>query len=795
MPANHIYQFGPFRLDTQGPLLFSAGERISLTPKAAEILVLLIEGYGRILSKEELLEKVWPDCTVEEGNLASNISLLRRTLGNSDTDVPYIETIPKRGYRFLAPVHVVEDPAGAAELVSSLEAESARTLAPTPTGDAALARVGFRPGGVSGDWARSLHWKILTPFAVIVGVLAMGAYFYFHRPPMLTEKDTIVLADFDNRTGDSTFDDTLGQALDVSLRQSPYLNVLSDAKAEAILRMMTQPPKTHLTPGIVRELCQRANGKVYVGGSIATMGSRYVIGLTAVDCASGDVLVQEQTVAEGKEKVLDALGQAASRMRTKLGESLPSVQKFDAPLSQETTASLAALKAFSLGLRTEREKGTLAALPFYQRAIELDPNFARAMQSAGVAYSNLGQADRANEYLTRAFHQRDHASEWEKLNITAGYYLNGSGDLDKAAEALREWEESYPRDDIPAGNLGYLYCERGQWQLALEETQRSLQLDTDSVISYENLAQILLALGRNDEARRAYMDARARKLDDVGLRVDRYALAFLESDSKVMGEQAAWFADKPEFADEILDLEQETEAYAGHLEKARELTRRAVDSAVRADNRASAAIWELEGAYREEIFGEADAREHAIAAIKLAPESSETEEFAAFVLAGTGGSDRAESLMRDLQKHFPSRTMLRFYWLPITRAQIALVKGRPKDAIKTLEEARPVELGLPLATQSPPCLYPVYVRGEAYLAAGQGTEAAAEFQKLIDHRGITWACATGVLAHVGLARAHVLKGDATEARAAYQDFFALWKDADPDIPVLKQAKSEYAKLQ
>ncbi len=485
---------------------------------------------------------------------------------------------------------------------------------------------------------------------------------------------------------------------------------------------------------------------------------------------------------------------AASKLRKELGESLASVQKFDAPLSQETTPSLAALKAFSLGLRTEREKGTLAALPFYQHAVELDPSFARAIQSAGIAYSNLGQADRANEYLSRAFQQREHASEREKLMITAGYYLNGIGDLDKAAEAMREWEDSYPRDDIPTGNLGFLYCQKGQWRSAAEETQKSLQLDPDSVISYENLAQTFLALERYDDARKAYQDARARKLDDVGLHVNRYALAFLESDSKVMAEQAAWFADKPEFADEIFDLEQETEAYAGHLQKARELTRRAVDSAVRADNKPSAAIWELEGAHREELFGEAGARELAIAATNLAPESFEAEEFAAFVLAGSGDSNRAESLIRDLQKRFPSRTMLRSYWLPTTRAQMALAKGKPQDAIKALEEAEPVELGIPLSTQNPPCLYPVYVGGEAYLAAGMGAAAAAKFQELIGHRGITWGCATGVLAHVGLARAHALVGDTAKARAAYQHFFALWKNADSDIPILKQAKAEYAKL-
>jgi serine/threonine protein kinase/Tfp pilus assembly protein PilF len=650
-------------------------------------------------------------------------------------------------------------------------------------------------GVVSAGSQNPLLWRILTPLAVLFAVLALGAYAYLKRPTtMLSKKDTIVLAEFDNKTGDPAFDDTLGQALGVSLRQSPYLNVLSDEKVEALSGMMRQPAETRDQPKVIFELCQRANSKAYIRGSIANLGSQYVIGLAAVNCASGDVLAQEQIVASEKEKVLDALGKTASKLRTELGESLPSVRRFDAPLAQETTPSLAALKAFSLGLGTEREKGTLAALKFYERAVELDPNFASAIESVGIVYSNLGQADRASEYLTRAFHQRNRASERERLHITAQYYLSGIGDLDKAVEALQEWKQSYPLDDIPVGNLGLLYVEKGQWQLAMEETQRSLQLDPDGVISYENLAQVFLALERYDDARRVLQAARARNLDDVGIHMNRYGLAFLESDPKVMAEQVAWFADKAEFADLILALEQETYAYAGRLQKAREQTRRAVDSALRSDNKASAAIWALEGAYREEIFGESDAREQAMAAMKLAPQSSEAEEFAAFVLAGSGDSKHAEALVHDLEKRFQSRTLLRSYWLPTIRAQIALAQNRPQEAVQALEAAEHVELGVPLSTQGPPCLYPAYVRGEAFLAAGHGTEAATEFQKLLDHRGITWGCATRALAHVGLARAYALKGEAAKARAAYQDFFTLWKDADPDVPILKEAKAEFAKL-
>ncbi|HWW13659.1 MAG TPA: protein kinase [Candidatus Dormibacteraeota bacterium] len=639
-------------------------------------------------------------------------------------------------------------------------------------------------------------WRILIPVALLTAVLAGAGYFYSaHHGAKLTEKDTIVVGDFANSTGDPIFNDTLKQALGVSLRQSPFLNVLSDDRVAGTLKMMTRPVDTQLTPEVAREVCQRADSKAYIAGSIASLGGQYVVGLKALNCLNGDVLAQEQATAAGKEKVLDALGEAASNLRTQLGESLASVQKFDTPLLQETTSSLEALKAYSLGQKAVSEKGPAAALPYYEHAIELDPNFARAIEGVGIMYTGLGQSDRANEYLTKAFNLRDRASEREKLHITALYYQWVTGELDKAVETYREWVESYPKDDVAAIDLGTLYAVEGRYEPALEQTQRALRLNPDNVITYDNLTQVLLALNRLDDTRKTYDDAIARKLDDDVLHLVRYGVGFLQSDGKVMSEQTAWFTDRPEVENEMLALEAETEAYAGHLKKARELTRRAVDSALRADNKAGASIWELQGAFREEIVGEPGARERAIAGLRVAPDSPEAQEFGALILAGSGDANRAEALMQDLQKRFPFHTMVQSYWLPTIRAQIALVNQQPPQAVDMLQAALPVELGQPLSTQGPYCLYPVYVRGEAYLAAGQGGAAAAEFQKLIDHRGISWSCATGALARLGLGRAYALAGDKTKARAAYQDFLTLWKDAEPDIPILKQAKAEYAKLQ
>src|SRR3984893_9543069 len=598
------------------------------------------------------------------------------------------------------------------------------------------------------------RWKILVPtvVAVVAALIAGGFYYRSRSSKQLTEKDTIVLADFANTTGDSVFDDTMKQALSVSLRQSPYLNVLSDDKVVATLRMMTQPPNTRLTPDVSRELCQRANSKAYIGDSIANICSQYVIGLKAVNCLSGDVLAQEQGNSCGEGESAGCLGRSCHQTSGATWR----ITGFDAEIRRAAAARnniiTRSAQSFQPGQKAEDEKGAAAALPFFRRAIELDPNFASAIEGVGIMYSNLGQSDRANEYSTKAFDLRDSASEREKLHITSQYYLTVTGELDKAAETYREWEESYPRDYVAPINFGALYAAEGRYEPAVEQTQKALRLNPDSVIGYDNLAQYSLALNRLDDARKTYDESRERKLDDDVPHLVRYGLAFFESDAKVMSDQAAWFTDRPEIQNEMLVLDAETDGYAGHLNKARELTRRAVDSALRADNKGGASIWDLEGAFREEIFGESGAREQAIAGMNIAPDSPEAQEFGALVLAGSGDTKRPESLMPDLQKRFPFHTMLQSYWLPTIRAQIALVNKQPQQAIGMLQAALPVELGEPLSTPGPPCCIPIYVRGEAYLAAGQVSAAASEFQKLIDHRGITWSCTTGALARLGLGR-------------------------------------------
>jgi tetratricopeptide (TPR) repeat protein len=639
---------------------------------------------------------------------------------------------------------------------------------------------------------------------VLAAVLAAWI-FYGREAHALNEADTIVLADFDNKTGDPVFDDTLKTALNVSLRQSPFLNVLSDSAVTKTLQEMTRPTGTKITPEVARELCQRAGSKAYLAGSIASLGSEYVLGLKAVNCRSGDTLAEEQATAASKETVLDTLGQAASKLRGELGESLATVQKLDVPLAEATTSSLEALQAYTLGEKADSEKSIAAALPYHQRAVQLDPNFAMGYRAVGNDYFSLGELGRASEYYTKAFQLRKHTSEREKLNISADYYGYVTGELDKAAQTYQEAIESYPRDFSASNRLGLVYGSQGQYEKAAEVMRQVMRLAPDWVDSYDNLANYTLALQRFDEARQSIQEAQARKLDDFVLRNARYALAFLGADSAAMAEQRQWFAGKPE-ENMGLGLASDTEAYAGHLGKARELTKQSIDSAIRADSKETGAVWQEIAAQREAVFGNpAEAKQQAADGLKLYPGSQGVGVEAALAFAMAGDAERAGSLAQDLNKRFPADTQMQSLWLPAIKAQLTLNRKNPTDALNDLQAASPIELGQIGFVNNLSCLYHTYIRGEAYLAAGQGSAAAAEFQKILDHSGIVWNCWTGALARLGAARANALQAktsqgaDADAARvravAAYKDFLTLWKDADPEIPILKQATAEYAKLQ
>jgi eukaryotic-like serine/threonine-protein kinase len=553
---------------------------------------------------------------------------------------------------------------------------------------------------------------------------------------------------------------------------------------------MGRPTSERISRDVARELCIRTGSKAIVLGSISSLGGQYVVGLNAVACSSGDTLAEEQEQAATKTDVLKALDHAASGLRTKLGETLASVQKFDVPV-EATTPSLEALKAYSMGITTARTKGDAEAIPFMKRALELDSNFAMADVALGVSYSNMGQASLAAEYAKKAYDLRDHVSDREKYRISAFYFQYVTGELEKAVEAYELWAKTYPNDMVPHVNLGFVYSSLGQYDKAAVETEEGQRIEPH-LTGYGNLANIYMQLGRLDDARAMLQQAQAKSFDGLVLRGDRYALAFLSGDTAEMAKDVAWGAGRPGEEDQMLSTQSDTEAYYGRLASARDFSRRAVDSAVRADSKETGAIWEANGALREAEFGNAAvAKQKVDAALALAP-GRDVKILAALTLARAGETTRAKALVEQVEKSDGTNTLLKLYWFPTVEAALAVSEGKASEAVITLEAAAPYDMASPTPISG---MYPVYVRGQAYLAAHNGSAAAAEFQKIIDHRYIVLNLPLGALAHLQLGRAYAMTGDTAKAKAAYQDFFTVWKNADPDIPILKEAKAEYAKLQ
>lgn len=636
------------------------------------------------------------------------------------------------------------------------------------------------------------RWRMVFAAMAAMG-LASGSYLYFHRTPKLTKEDVLVLADFTNTTGEPVFDDTLKQAISVQLAQSPFLNILSNARTRATLKLMSKPPDTRLTPEVASDLCQRAGGKAYISGSIASLGSQYVIGLDAINCKTGDPLAQGQVTAQDKEHILKALDEAATKLRGQLGESLSTVEKFDAPLDQATTPSLEALKAHSAGVKTLQQKGSAAAIPFFKQAVERDPNFAAAYEALGISYSNLREPGLANENLQKAYDLRDKVSEREKFRISAAYYLLVTGELDKAIQTYEVWTQTYPLNSEPFGNLGVDYTYLGQYEKAITASLEDLRLNPGSAAAYTNLVSLYSAANRLDEADAKYQQAIAHKVDNPFLHGNRYGAAFLENDTAEMQRQIAISSGKPG-EDVLLSFESDAEAFYGRLASARKLSQNAIDSSGD-ESKETAMAWQMNAALREaELKNPSRARQLIASALAEAP-TRDVKVLAALAFSRIGDIGQSESLAHELANLYPLNTAINRYWLPAVHASIEIRRNNPAKALENLQGTAPYELGTPLPQfEVGGSLYPVYIRGEAYLLLHQGKEAEAEFQKFLDHRGIAVSCPLGALARLQLGRAYALQGDNIRSRAAYQDFFTLWKDADADIPILIAAKSEYAKL-
>jgi len=633
----------------------------------------------------------------------------------------------------------------------------------------------------------------VTGVAIMVIGMAVGGWlFHSRKAHALTDKDTIVISDFDNKTGDAVFDDTLKQGLSVQLEQSPFLSLISDRRVNETLKLMGRSPDDRLTANVTREVCQRTGSTAMLIGSIAGLGSQYVIGVKAVDCNTGDVLAEAQEQAAGKEAVLKALDAAAVGMRSKLGESLSSVQKYATPVEEATTPSLEALKAYSLGVKTVYAKGNTAALPFFKRAVDLDPNFATAYAWMSAVYWVLSEVGRADEYARKAYDLREKVSEREGFWIEGNYYFSATGELEKAAQVYELWKQTYPRDELPYMQLGDISVFLGNWEKGLEEWRAALRLEPNIADNYLDLGIAYTALNRLDEAEAVYKQAEERKLEHEALLENRYLLAFLKGDTAQMAQLVSAAMGKPGSEDLLLATQAATEGWYGKLKNAHELTRRAMDSALHNDAKETAAGYQAAAALREVEAGNREqARAEANAAVKLAP-NRDVRAMAALALARAGDTAGAEKLAAELDKAFPLDTLVQRYWLPSIRAAVALERKDPNRAIELLKVASTIELSI--APNFTTLMSPAYLRGEAYLMLHDGNRAAAEFQKFIDHRGVVTNFPWGALARLGLARAYAMQGDTAKAKGAYQDFLTLWKGADPDIPILIAAKSEYARL-
>ena len=781
--ATDLVTFEDFELDLRSYQVRRSGRTLKLERIPMEVLFLLVERRGQLVTREEIIEKLWGKNAFLDTDNAINTAIRKiRQVLNDDPEQPrFVQTVTGRGYRFIGQTSEVLSPPTQAPAQ-----EQPASSSPATSGS---------PPGIG------TRWKLIISATVAALTLSVGGYFYVSRTPKLTDRDTIVVADFTNTTGDSVFDGTLRQGLAVQLEQSPFLSLISDERIQQVLRLMGKPADGRLTPEIAREICERTASAAVLDGSIASLGSQYVLGLRAEDCRTGDVLAEEQVQAARKEDVLNALSQIATRFRSRVGESLTTVKKYDVPLAEATTPSLEALKAYSAGWQVVSSTGSAAAAPFFSRAIEIDPNFASAYAALGRMYGDIGESVLSAQNTNQAYQLRDHASDQERFFISLTYELQVTGDLEKAQQICDLWVRAYPRASLPHGLLaGGIYPSIGKRQESVEEAKIALGIDPDFSIGYSLLATGYLALERTAEAEKTLQRASSRKLDIPDYYVQRYIIAFLKDDKTGMERQAALPREKPGVDDWMSNAEAFVSAYSGHLEEARKMSRRAADLARKAERRDTEALYEADAAMREALLGNAlAARQRARDAVELS-KSRDVEYGAAFALALSGDSTRSQGLTEDLSRRFSEDTIVQFTYVPTIRALVALNHNQPSKAVDLLQTAISYEGGTPIEGGSEfllgtGSLYPTYVRGLAYVAAHQGAEAAAEFQKILNHRGIVISDPIGAVAHLQLGRAYALARDKTEARSAYQDFLTLWKDADPDIPIFKQAKAEFAQLQ
>jgi eukaryotic-like serine/threonine-protein kinase len=767
-----LYEFGPFRMDAGRETLLKAGVPVPLTPKTFQILLVLVRHGREVVTKDDLLKTVWPDTFVEEANLSRNIFMLRKALGETAQDSRYVVTVPGRGYRLAEHVHSV------------------------PGQDFAMTAASHSRVEIEVEESQPRRRKVV----ILVAVVAMSFFLVavlgrslFLRRPVLGATDTVVLGDFKNSTGKPVFDEALREGLAIGLRQSPYLSLLSDQRISHTERLMGLKPGGRLTPEIARGICERTGSTATLAGSIAPLGSHYLLTLEAQSCRTGQVLVEEQAQAAGDEDVLHALDELAGRFRQKVGESLATIQEHNVPLAEATTSSLEALEAYSAGWKLHQVSGAMTSLPLMKRAVEIDPDFALAQTMLARSFASLDQQDLAAASATRAWQARARASEQERFFIVANYEGLATGNLALAQQNDEAWARAYPRDPVPHGLLSGLPNKAAaRFQQAIGHAQQAIELDPDFGIAYYNLAVNHVYLGDLQEAENVLRRATGR-----GLQIDEFVmlqhdLAFLRHDRAGMDQAAALARERSGGDAWISNKEAYALAYVGQLKQARFTSQRALDQAIQENQPERAGLWQAGAALREAFFGEEMlAQKNAKAALAFST-NREVQFGAALALAMTRSVATAQSLADDLEKRFPEDTIVRFNSVPVVRAHIAIEEGNPAKAIDLLEVTRPYELGANRLLFG--ALYPIYERGQAYLAARQGMEAAVEFRRILNHPGVVGSDPIGALARLQLGRALVLTGDRGGAKAAYQEFLNLWSNADQNVPILQQAKAEYAAL-
>jgi DNA-binding winged helix-turn-helix (wHTH) protein/tetratricopeptide (TPR) repeat protein len=765
--GKELYEFGPFRIDPEKQLLLRDGELIALAPKAFQLLLVLVRHGNQVVSKDELMKTVWPDAFVEETNLTRNIFILRKALGETELD-RFIVTVPGQGYRF------------------------ATTVRPVAETEMCLAEV--EHAKVQVQIEETSRWQRIVVIAVLLAVGAATWRIFRSRPLVLGEKDTVVLADFVNSTGNPVFDDTLRQGMAVQLEQSPFLSLVSEERIRHTLSLMGEPEGARITPKIARQVCERLGSAAVIDGSIARIGTRYVLGLHAANCITGETLDDEQVQVTREEDVLDAVTQTAGKFRSRAGESLATIQQHATPLAEATTPSLEALKAYSSSWKVAFSNPQQAIL-LLQRAIQIDPNFAMAYSFQGRLYADIWEPVLSQQSQRKAYDLRQRANDRERLFIELNYEDGVAGDLEKTREICGLWAQTYPRDELPHNELAWTDQELGKYDDSIEEAEKAISLDPDFTPAYNNLAWAYVLSDRLDEAEKTLQRASDRKLQMPEMLVMRYYIAFLKGDDTGM-ERAAAQAQGQSEAEDWLTYEQATAlALSGHLKQARMMASRAVQLAREANQPERAAMYEAGTAVREAFYGEAlEARRDALAAHALS-DGRDVEWGVALAYALSGDFPESQRLATDLEKRFPNDTYVRMVYLPELRALAAFHDSDPAKAIDLLQAAAPFELGVPGSWSGFfGTLYPAYLRGEGYLEGHRASESITEFQKVLGHPGVVFSDPVGALAYLRLGRAYSRMGDKTKAKSSYEKFLTLWKDADPGIPILRQARAEYAKL-